>query len=1030
MEYTAYFGVVCEWLEAGTGIHKNGYIKTSKDVIEVFPDESKMDDINRIINNTDSRYLLNKDNILELVSVHDHRMHYVTRLYKRTISIPDSNLYYCTNQENAEEDLVLTCVGENVAGKNVQAKRKPVICKGTTKFNQLAHSLDGKPFYRNRVDVPGVHRIPATYTKDNYPLYVMEPRQAIYKDPAIDSLHTNRFEAGTDYVDSTVGNNFTGVNPDGSKDEETIDPSELVELSFVMSNVEIAVGDKIAVKLRTNVQNYEIILLDKDMVRYHGKTKELEALKEGNTTVIARYSVRGKIIREAFMYISILSANGAKSNSIMLHNRNTNRLTTLKLGKSTEEDIIYNIPSGGSVITDNNFTYNPDSVLDKPTVLYPADGTVDFEGNIKISSFIGEKTTEKLVGTKWEFSLTSVFKEEDIILRREKFNLRYNNPYEMSSVFSLLTFYVRAKYCTKSYESAWSVPIKITTLNVGVDGLNTILNGDSWNGGYMGTIREEHCLDKYDFMGDWKIRHDTSSADSVRCYKTGMVVHHEGKLYRALRDMTNAEGSKFPTNDEDKWTTDFTEFNNKLPTYRWVNERIGIGMGLTDNNVDGLSSANKTLGGVNDESHKRNWFKFIYKGRIYYVPQTPFTAHNSNGVCWNDIAKREAVYGDRTVAMNGTIYRVGLPRADMWYACMGKMYTNDKGDNWFSMSPISDLHLDDGGFFEDFREGPVRAGYVYDGLDNFSKLADIDCKVRKYGWRPVLEYIAKGNEPYNNLPADDIKISVPPTNEADGIQLLDVGYKEKFIYDPHTDTGWFGRVSPGDFFKATEYNLKLKVSQGTAFNENLEWYKFYQHGRLIHMPRAHIKNYGGKLAVDDNNCYGYHMGHGRLNRIERNGMAFYPMLMEGSKTTPHDGGAHNWHDDATRIRRFPGLRYTFWGECFLRHQYGGSNVNYSITNELSWQNNHGDSVFVQGYEMFKPAIHDLALHSGSTTGGRSSSWTELHCKAAGWKQIIGVWYGPAGTEPYGYIISDYYTDDYDCSIVLMVEASRGLENKI
>ena len=196
------------------------------------------------------------------------------------------------------------------------------------------------------------------------------------------------------------------------------------------------------------------------------------------------------------------------------------------------------------------------------------------------------------------------------------------------------------------------------------------------------------------------------------------------------------------------------------------------------------------------------------------------------------------------------------------------------------------------------------------------------------------------------------------------------------------------------------------------------------------MPRAHIKNYGGKLAVDDNNCYGYHMGHGRLNRIERNGMAFYPMLMEGSKTTPHDGGAHNWHDDATRIRRFPGLRYTFWGECFLRCQYGGSNVNYSITNEWDWQNNHGDSVFVQGYEMFKPAIHDLALHSGSTTGGRSSGWTELHCKAAGWKQIIGVWYGPAGTEPYGYIISDYYTDDYDCSIVLMVEASRGLENKI
>ena len=935
MEYTAYFGVVCEWLEAGTGIHKNGYIKTSKDVIEVFPDESKMDDINRIINNTDSRYLLNKDNILELVSVHDHRMHYVTRLYKRTISIPDSNLYYCTNQENAEEDLVLTCVGENVAGKNVQAKRKPVICKGTTKFNQLAHSLDGKPFYRNRVDVPGVHRIPATYTKDNYPLYVMEPRQAIYKDPAIDSLHTNRFEAGTDYVDSTVGNNFTGVNPDGSKDEETIDPSELVELSFVMPNVEIAVGDKIAVKLRTNVQNYEIVLLDKDMVRYHGKTKELEALKEGNTTVIARYSVRGKIIREAFMHISILSANGAKSNSIMLHNRNTNRLTTLKLGKSTEEDIIYNIPSGGSVITDNNFTYNPDSVLDKPTVLYPADGTVDFEGNIKISSFIGEKTTEKLIGTKWEFSLTSVFKEEDIILRREKFNLRYNNPYEMSSVFSLLTFYVRAKYCTKSYESAWSVPIKITTLNVGVDGLDTILNGDSWNGGYMGTIREEHCLDKYDFMGDWKIRHDTSSADSVRCYKTGMVVHHEGKLYRALRDMTNAEGSKFPTNDEDKWTTDFTEFNNKLPTYRWVNERIGIGMGLTDNNVDGLSSANKTLGGVNDESHKRNWFKFIYKGRIYYVPQTPFTAHNSNGVCWNDIAKREAVYGDRTVAMNGTIYRVGLPRADMWYACMGKMYTNDKGDNWFSMSPISDLHLDDGGFFEDFREGPVRAGYVYDGLDNFSKLADIDCKVRKYGWRPVLEYIAKGNEPYNNLPADDIKISVPPTNEADGIQLLDVGYKEKFIYDPHTDTGWFGMTNPPDSISCKDFwdKYSVKFSGYTRLNnKNAGYLKYYWHGKVLYMQSiVEITN----ISINDMRkagfAHGIDMGGTDKQVVEYNGKNMIVCMPFYCNYTPFDFTTKGTSKD------YMYNGYGMWYELIHRSCTYGSRYYYILTNSRQMQ---------------------------------------------------------------------------------------------
>ena len=44
--------------------------------------------------------------------------------------------------------------------------------------------------------------------------------------------------------------------------------------------------------------------------------------------------------------------------------------------------------------------------------------------------------------------------------------------------------------------------------------------------------------------------------------------------------------------------------------------------------------------------------------------------------------------------------------------------------------------------------------------------------------------------------------------------------------------------------------------------------------------------------------------------------------------------------------------------------------------------------------------------------------------------MVGIFNGPAGTQVYPYNHNDYNIDCYDCVNILMVEASRGLENKI
>ena len=56
---------------------------------------------------------------------------------------------------------------------------------------------------------------------------------------------------------------------------------------------------------------------------------------------------------------------------------------------------------------------------------------------------------------------------------------------------------------------------------------------------------------------------------------------------------------------------------------------------------------------INNDS---GWLKFVHNGKIKYIAKKPFM----HTVSWNDIAKAEAVYGNRTVRIGSRLFRVSL----------------------------------------------------------------------------------------------------------------------------------------------------------------------------------------------------------------------------------------------------------------------------------------------------------------------------------------------------------------------------------
>lgn len=561
-----------------------------------------------------------------------------------------------------------------------------------------------------------------------------------------------------------------------------------------------------------------------------------------------------------------------KSTGILLHNRDTNRLTTIQTQDiKNPTDLIITLPK---INTDGTLVVK-EAIADRigfivtPTILSPNNGDTDVEGWIVASDYqIQVGFQGEFEASEWQYASDSKFTNilDTVYVNRAKDKTR--GPV----IHSLSTVYVRVRYISGDVSSQWSEPIQITTGYAGRDSKKTIVKGDPITGAYMGIVPHDECVGDRNYRGNYV----TLEKYKINKFYKGWQVHKGDQLYYALRDIT-ADECKNPDISapagDGQWSYDYRE---ELPTPEWVNDVTGIGFGYTDNNGDNYSTGDKAVGAIQD--HELGWIKYIYKGKLCYTPVKPICTK----LCWNDIAKRDIMYGERTFRGGATqMYRIRLMREDEYTTIIPGLMDGTLAN--FSMKDLGQVNDTDETiarltWLEDFQEGSKRKVgdhtgkniYETDPKTRVGVLGLVDGVTKwEMSYRPVIELVTEPNEPWRNWPI---------CAEADN---------EEFRYDKYTDTGYFGKVRADMLIRGDNLATAIGFTTGSPLYPDSEWLKFYWHGIIVYirlrpmrisLNTTYISNIAGWYAFDT--------GNKLVKRININQIEYLLGSMFNAKYTP------------------------------------------------------------------------------------------------------------------------------------------------
>ncbi len=433
------------------------------------------------------------------------------------------------------------------------------------------------------------------------------------------------------------------------------------------------------------------------------------------------------------------------------------------------------------------------------------------------------------------------------------------------------------KYNGTMYGASGTAEITGTTLstfiNLGEDGLNTILAGNTTTGAYFGELTVANLVADRNYRGPYK---------TGTTFKAGTQVSHLDKLWNALVDVTDVT----PGTNASKWEEDTRE---GLPTGKWLLDVCGVGYGLNDANADGYSTTSASIGAL--KNNDQGFLKFAKNGKILYIAKKPFVGT----IGWNDLAKRNLVYGDRTVRVGSRLYYVRLVTEAEYLDCLVAS-TNGTLANLAT----TDLALEEKTWLYDTQIGAVRKAY-----SGISTLENIDPKSRVGSYRPVLELIEEGNEPYLNLP------NCPAATN------------ENFQYDKFTDTGYFGEVPTTSILSGSALASSIGLTAGTAQHDTAGYLKFYWHGKILYVakrPFRHTVSWDNIKAA--NAVFGVDLGGSGKATVAANGYTYIVQLLTGAGKAPADDAQYWTNDDnfAANILLEIG-KFSQWNELIYRvHQ--------------------------------------------------------------------------------------------------------------
>lgn len=315
------------------------------------------------------------------------------------------------------------------------------------------------------------------------------------------------------------------------------------------------------------------------------------------------------------------------------------------------------------------------------------------------------------------------------------------------------------------------------------------------------------------------------------------------------------------------------------------------------------------------------WMKFVHKGKIKYIAKKNFAFSLS----WDDIAKAEAVYGNRTVRVGNKLFRVSLltgAEADpsTWTTSSTGMDNKGAGSEWNELiyrvhesTPTPSLNTSNGGAqiggnWESFSNAELEIGVASWCRESQASnqnariirgstaVAAIDAAASSdtassRRWRPCLTLVSEDEISSSLYKSDD-------TGPGPGLASLQ--------YDPITDTGYYGEVSSAQLYTGTQVSTAVGLVSGTLHNDTEGWLKFYWHGQVVFVAK---RTYRYGLSWDSINAanavYGVNLGASGKKTIVKDSYTFDVKLLMGTSKDPGITGAsgtgRQWNELMYRV---------------------------------------------------------------------------------------------------------------------------------
>lgn len=442
--------------------------------------------------------------------------------------------------------------------------------------------------------------------------------------------------------------------------------------------------------------------------------------------------------------------------------------------------------------------------------------------------------------------------------------------------------------------------------------------------------------------------------------------------------LTGSNLNKNPASNPSDW-----QQRNALPTGTSLAQTLGIG------NVTPEVLINNDSG----------WLKFVHQGKIKYIAKKPFM----RTVSWDDIAKAEAVYGNRTVRIGSRLYRVSLlsgAEADpsSWTSASTATDNKGAGSEWNTLiyRVLTDVPTTGsttyhggpqvGANWHNFSNADIvvgtgdgRAAWCretvssntadrvirgYGSLSDFRGTASYNAGTL-YGWRPCLTLISEPE-------ADSTLYNAEASGAGPSVASLQ--------YDPITDTGYYGEVTSAQFYTGTQISTATAVTSGTLQNDTEGWLKFYWHGQVLFVAK---KTYRYSLSWNNintaNAIYGVNLGSTGKKTITHSGSStsYDVKLMKGATKDPSPASSpgRQWNELLYRV-----CTGTETGEI------GNNWAILSPSTDLGINSGNGSYSWCQ--EVYQPNTADRVLRGFGSLSGFTydTSFTAV----TGWRPCLAL----------------------------------------